>query len=376
MDDHTFCPLCAGESVEITSIPYTLFEHREFEPMDCGPGEFGWCRTCGIVFRRGDDKVLAGIDEIYCHSDYVNRPEQPRATHTSEFDTAKTMAFLQAEMLTPRLPRRQAAILDIGCFDGRLLHEFASRCGDAYLCGFDVSEETHPRFPAGENFRFVSQSISDVTGCFDLIILSHSIQYIRDIPTLFDEIRRLLRPDGMLFVQVPDLSLRPTILLLGDAHYHFTPSIIFNVFSRFGFSCSFPDNRWFPRDVLAIGEVVAEGDGGRVCGEDCQDGSLLKKTLDHLDAISKKLERLSDGPRLGVLGTTIDAAFVSNLLGPRVDFFVEENQDKIGKTFHGKPVLPLESVDMSDHVILPMGSAGETLCQRLSARYDGNFVCV
>jgi SAM-dependent methyltransferase len=372
-DDET-CPLCGSEDVEIFSVPYPLFEHREFDVIHDGPSALGRCRDCLMVFRNDGDAVAATIDGIYRRKEYVTRNEPLHTVYATESGGLKTMPFLQAELLAPFIPGQNAAVLDIGCFDGRLLRELAGRHGDAGLCGFDVSEETRSRFPEGGNFRFVSGSLAEVTGSFDLIVLSHSIQYIRDLGELFGQVSRLLKPGGVVFVQVPDLDRRATSLLFGDLHFHFTQAVLENMFANFSFSCSFLDNRWFPRDLLAIGKA---GKADRAETQPVtRDDAAVEQALDYLEAMTGKLEGLSQGTRTGVLGTTVDAAFVNSVLGERAAFFVEENEKKIGATFHGKPVLSPADVSATDRVILPMGEAGEALSSRLSGAYEGEYICV
>ncbi|NDJ15296.1 MAG: hypothetical protein EBY17_29635, partial [Acidobacteriia bacterium] len=72
----------------------------------------------------------------------------------------------------------------------------------------------------------------------------------------------------------------------------------------------------------------------------------------------------------------IDAAFVDQCMGTRVAFFADENPRKIGKTFHGKPIVHPRSVGDKSVVVIPMGAAGETIRDRLSAQYPGTYQCV
>ncbi len=365
------CPLCGNGAVDIFNIPYPLFEHREFKSISDGPFFLGQCRECKVIFRNDSDDILAKIDDRYRSNEYVTRRESLHTVFAEEFGGLKTMPFLQAELLAPYIPDRDAAILDIGCFYGGLLRELSTRYDDADLCGFDVSEETRARFPEGKNFRFVSGSLEDVTGSFDLVVLSHSIQYIRRLGELFGHMDRLLKPGGALFVQVPDLDQRPTSLLLGDLHFYFTPAALENMFGTFSFSCSFLDNHWFPRDLLAAGKP-GQADKRRELQADDSVGCALT----HLDAMREKLESLSRDSRIGVLGTTIDAAFIDSVLDGGVAFFVEENEKKTGGRFHGKPILSPDEVAASDRVLLPMGEMAETVSARLSREYEGQYVCV
>jgi len=91
-------------------------------------------------------------------------------------------------------------ILDLGCGSGSLPSQLAG----LYVIGIDVdvtAPASNAGFPraCGDSHRlpFASQS-------FDLVICHHSLEHFHDVPGTIREIRRVLRPQGRLFVSVPD----------------------------------------------------------------------------------------------------------------------------------------------------------------------------
>ena len=193
-------------------------------------------------------------------------------------------------------------------------------------------------------------TLDQVDGEFDLVVMSHAIQYVRDIGGLFTQVRRLLKPDGVFFVQVPNFSLKPCSLLMGDLYYHYTPNILGNVFRNFRFSCTPVDNSWFPRDILATGQP--NGDAWEILYEDDRQ---VYSTLEYINGIVQKLKTLSNKESVGVLGTTIEAAFAAHCLGSQVAYFVDENPVKMGTTFYGKAVVHPRSVAKDDLIVISLG---------------------
>ena len=206
MPHTTSCPLCSATDVEITLLPYPLFRHMDFSIFHPGPNRIGRCRVCHLVFRIVGSEEQRDVDAIYCSETYL-RHEEPHTLVIEGHDVPVPMPYVQARILAPFLMADDLSVLDIGCFDGRLLSEIEKVRHASDLCGFDVGER--PQFPSGEKFRFVSGDMETINGLFDIIIMSHSIQYIRDISQLFKRIRELLKPGGQLFIQVPDFSAKP-----------------------------------------------------------------------------------------------------------------------------------------------------------------------
>ncbi len=362
------CPLCKGGDTEVTVMPYPLFRHIDFAEFHPGPNRIARCPSCGLVFRVVDDGEQRAIEAIYQSDEYVKH-EEPHMLVIEGQDEPLPLARVQARLLAPYLKAPGVSVLDIGCFDGQLLFEIGKICDVCDLCGFDVA--ARPQFPRGKPFRFVSGKLSEIEGSFDLITLSHSIQYVRDIHVLFENIRRLLKADGRVFIQVPDFSVKPSSLLLGDLNYHYTREILGNICRRMAFKAQFLDADCFPRDILAI---ASRGASAAQVAATMQDD--LHGGVERIAELVRRLEELASETTVGVLGTTIDAAFVDQCLGARVAFFVDENPGKVGKTFHGKRIMHPRSVRTADLVLIPMGASGDAIGARLRTIYRGTYVCV
>jgi SAM-dependent methyltransferase len=369
-DDHisNICPLCLSTEVEINILPYPLFRHMDFSPFHPGPNKIGQCRVCQSVFRVIDDDEQMAIDAIYTGEEYL-RHEEPHTIVIEGYDAPQPISFFQAKLLAPFLAGKEPSVLDIGCFDGRLLFEIGKVCDARDLCGFDVSER--PRFPRDSKFRFVCGHMGSISGQFDIILMSHSIQYIRNIHELFQRIRSLLKPGGQLFVQVPDYSVKPCSLLLGDLYYHYDQTIMKNMFRHMGFNTIFLDNPYFPRDILVVASP-----GTKEMAAGYSEEFHLKTGLARIAEMAERLDQLTTFDALGVLGTTSEAAFISYYLGVRVSFFVDENPKKVGTDFQGKPVIHPKSVLEKDIIVIPMGKVGEGIRERLSKKYSGKYICL
>jgi SAM-dependent methyltransferase len=281
-----------------------------------------------------------------------------------------TRSFLQAEIINKIISIKKPVILDIGCFDGELLNELDKRIPEAELHGFDVNERLHEIFPKKKNFRLWIGNLGGVAGQFDLVTLSHAIMYIKDIQGLIGQIRRLLKPNGLLYIQTPDIRTSPFFIVLGDQYYYYTPAILENIYRHFGFEFSQYKSDWFPRELIGVGHLSAKSHVSYKKDE------YIREALQYLRGVSDHLRHMKSKGRIGILGTTASAAFVDSVLRDRAAFFVDENKNRTGTALRLKEVLHPSQLGETDVVIIPFGSSAEEIRKRFAKEYKGHFVCL
>ena len=96
--------------------------------------------------------------------------------------------------------------LDLGCGDGRLAGELDA----AELTAADVSpvalERARGRLPEARIVELEPDApLPFDDGAFDLVLCTETIEHVRDVQLLLSEIRRVLRPGGVLALTTPAL---------------------------------------------------------------------------------------------------------------------------------------------------------------------------
>ena len=115
------------------------------------------------------------------------------------------------------LGRRDGAVLDLGCGDGRLTLALRGR----RIVGADVSRVALERARA----RVTEQDIELVEltpgavlpfgdGTFDLVLAAETIEHVVDVQTFLAEARRVMAPDGELAVTTPAHGRRTGLSML------------------------------------------------------------------------------------------------------------------------------------------------------------------
>ena len=104
----------------------------------------------------------------------------------------------------------------------------------------------------------------------------------------------------------------------------------------------------------------------------------MDKTEDSIEIINhvkEELENIND-QNLAVLGTTVNAAFVDEIIDRRIHFFVDENLSKPDKKFRGKNVAHPNDLNDTSHTILPYGESGIKIQERFEKLYKGTFTVI
>jgi SAM-dependent methyltransferase len=107
-----------------------------------------------------------------------------------------------AERLVDRLAdirRRFPLALDLGCHNGAVAAAIQGRGGIETLVQCDLSPAMAMRAaPAGPALAADEEFLPFAAGAFDLVLSNLSLHWVNDLPGTLLQIRRILRPDGLL----------------------------------------------------------------------------------------------------------------------------------------------------------------------------------
>jgi SAM-dependent methyltransferase len=118
-----------------------------------------------------------------------------RHAYTLRHCNNRRMGFVSAALPVKKGMR----LLDIGCGDGSFL--LAARDAGWQVMGTELSPDQARR--TGLDVRESIDQVQEGAG-FDCITMWHTLEHMKDIPTVLSHVARLLVPEGRLIVAVPD----------------------------------------------------------------------------------------------------------------------------------------------------------------------------
>ena len=174
------CILCNGKDFKI------LFD-REFRVL--------LCRACCLMFVGSIDEVDL---EGYYRKGYYHGIKKNRVDSSS---TRLRIQWLSHQMGALKDKR----VLEIGCGQGHLLKAIQNQ--GAQVHGIEPS--TPDGVLAGslsghDNISICMLSDFQTSMQYDAVVLIHSFEHISDPVVTLQQIRTLLKPDGCLFIEVPN----------------------------------------------------------------------------------------------------------------------------------------------------------------------------
>jgi 2-polyprenyl-3-methyl-5-hydroxy-6-metoxy-1,4-benzoquinol methylase len=229
--EHVRCNLCGKDETE------RVLRKNEFDIVRC--------RGCGLTYvtPRPDAAALTALysDERYYRN--LNASPFGYPDYLGERWLLERLVVRRLAEIERRLDTRGGRLLDVGCATGVLV-EAARRRGWTAV-GVDVSTfaaaQCHAR---GLDVRLGDLSTADLPDDhFDVVVLDDTIEHIADPGRVLDDIRRVLRPGGLLTLNTPNEGgwLRR---LMGKHWFHckppehlyyFTPRTLRALLDRHGF---------------------------------------------------------------------------------------------------------------------------------------------
>ena len=338
--------------------------YAHFSPA---PLSFIVCNQCGLA---GVDHGSAGNAlDYFEEKSYVERQSPTQYVHSPISGSILTAQQHQLELLD-HVTTEDVAVLDIGCHDGRLLRALREKYPIARLVGYDLSNEYEKHFSAYD-IIYSSNGLDKIEAPFDLITLVHSLQYKPDLSALFDQVKRLLSPHGHLYLQVPDVSKKPCALLLTDLYHHFTLASMDNLLAMHGFQVDAIIHSGFARDIVVRASVARKGVSNKPGAR-----YHFNEGVSKLIQFSKDILVLKECGSFIILGTTIEAAFTSFLLGDKCAGFIDEAPGTSGTTFQGFKVRHPDELAVTESTLLPLGQSATKVLSRFSSTYNGSFTLV
>jgi len=211
------CYLCGANNYEV------LFKQKGYDSylakvFTVPPKEdLNWvvCKECGFVYRTPalEDDELSVLYKNYDKDIFLNTTpdayfEKIVSLHNEESENWQKIDWLSSVLSKYSFYDNCKAVLDIGCGGGTLLYTLKENIPVDNMCGVELNSEYADLAASKLNADIIEKSYeSGLFGHkFDLIINTKVLEHIPDPLPFLREMELDLDEDGLLFIEVPDLS--------------------------------------------------------------------------------------------------------------------------------------------------------------------------
>lgn len=199
MVHHKACPLCQSEEI---SIPFSCtdnFISREVFML-------AKCAKCGFEFTQ-DVPEENEIGKYYESEDYISHSSTKKGLSNKLYHLARNFMLWRKRKIVGKLTGlKSGKILDIGSGTGHFA-DTMKRSG-WQVKGVEINEKARnysvSQFGLDVNSPDKIQSLESES--FDCITLWHVLEHFHDPGKYASEIHRLLKPDGVCIIALPNSS--------------------------------------------------------------------------------------------------------------------------------------------------------------------------
>ncbi|MBA6151953.1 class I SAM-dependent methyltransferase [Gelidibacter gilvus] len=144
------------------------------------------------------------LPEYYKSEDYISHTDAKRNVFEKLYHLVKGIALKRKLKLINSVSQESKSVLDVGCGTGDFL-QVALKAGWA-ITGIEPNEQAraiankktnHSVFETEQLFKFEANR-------FDVITLWHVLEHLPELEAHFDLFNKLLKPDGVLIIAVPN----------------------------------------------------------------------------------------------------------------------------------------------------------------------------
>lgn len=370
------CHVCGAKTLKI----HEGYRSLNRVTSDCKPwpagGELAVCKECGSVQTLITPQWQNEIQQIYREYTIYH---QSGGTEQSIFDqkTGKPMprsARLLEEVIQGIKLPNTGKLLDIGCGNGQLLKQASRLLSGWSLYGseYDGKYESEVLKISGVKGHFIG-AIEDIQDKFDIITLVHVLEHIPNPRETLNKVWEKLNEGGILIVDVPDFTRNPFIMLVADHCTHFSTEYASELLKSCGFQIEKATGDWIPKESV----VVARKTGTRKENPMKPDQKTMdsaKQNVEWLTQLCSEAKKAATQSPFGIFGTSIGATFLKSHLNGKVQFFLDEDPHRVGKTHLGLPIHHPTNAPSGSHVFLPLAPmVTQTVLKRLQPSSNLNF---
>lgn len=244
-------------------------------------------------------------------------------------------------------------ILDVGCGTGAFLKSFKKANPNWGLYAHDLSKLNKKVVEKKIKLeKFFIGEVSIISGKYDLITLNHVAEHLIEPVKVLKLLSNNLKEDGFLIIRSPNVKNVHTDLTILDHCSHFTPESLKNLVNISGLKIFKFFNKLNPIEIFAVAKKIKNLKNLKKIKKSplkIQDLKNLSWPNDIIRAIIN-----SKSKNIGVFGLGTATFYLQAALKKKINFFVDEDQSKVGKQYYGKKIFSIKKIPNNSEIFIPV----------------------
>lgn len=233
---HTSCPVCKSTNLKslLSCKDYTVSGEIFFIEV---------CQNCQTAITQNMPDITE-IGRYYQSENYISHSNTKKGLVNTIYHVVRSYMLGKKQQLVETTTRKKSGtVLDIGCGTGYFLDTLQQTGWTTQ--GIEADEKARQFASTQFNLQvFAPEKLSTLpSASFDVVTLWHVLEHIHDLGLYMSEIHRILKPDGVLIIAVPnydsyDAKHYKELWAAWDVPrhlWHFTPKSLSFLAQRFKF---------------------------------------------------------------------------------------------------------------------------------------------
>lgn len=253
MIHHLFCPACGAANIHkaVCAIDHTV-SGSSFEVWQCA--------GCSLRFTQ-DAPDQQEIGAYYRSEDYISHTDSRKGWINRLYLLVRRFTLQAKKNLVARetgLPKGR--LLDIGAGTGAFLHTMRTAGWEVTGLEPDSGAIRRAELAYGLQLKPSEQLFGLEKNYFDVVTLWHVLEHVHELHTYLDQIKKICRPGGRIFIAVPnytslDAERYGAAWAAYDVPrhlYHFSPAAMDTLMKQHGLHISRIRPMWFDSFYVSL----------------------------------------------------------------------------------------------------------------------------
>lgn len=356
VDMNVTCKICRND-IATPGLNFSSPSITSVKGLVDSPLELFFCKACGHV----QNEFAVNIEEYYADNYRIS-------LESSDFDQLYEVVDgkdiyrteYQARLIEKKVDiPENAKVLDFGAAKAHSLKQLCRLRGDIIPFVYDVGDSYQTlwdEFLPRDN-QAVKTIPQNWDHSFDLITSHFVFEHLAEPLTVARELRKLLKPDGTLFISVPDALSNIGDYLTVDHLHHYSAKSLCYLLSDAGFQIESFDEVSFRGAFVVTATVHA---GNKDTESKACDIVSIERALDRLTLFNSKIIDLcknsqSISPDTAIFGAGFYGTYIYSKLRilNKISCFVDNNKHLAGGTFWDLPIYNQDNIpDTIDTVLI------------------------
>ncbi len=147
--------------------------------------------------------IPKNLDKYYQSQDYISHTDNKRSLFEKVYHLVKEYTLSSKESKITSYLTKKGKLLDIGAGTGDFLVYCKSKKWE--VLGIEPNAQAK-ELARKKGVPFIESTTEISTSCFDAVTLWHVLEHVEDLENQLSELRRITKPNGFIFVAVPNFK--------------------------------------------------------------------------------------------------------------------------------------------------------------------------